>query len=103
MKKILVISLLLTLCSGLAAEEKDLKIYEGIAERSKAGLVVSGVMITSLPESDLDKYAGKLVKVKGYVSYKHAFQIDENDPVKKQGFNMPVMYKVVSIEIVEKK
>lgn len=103
MKKTAALLVIFYLYYGFSASEEAAKVYEGIAVRSKAGLVVAGVMITSLPESDMVRYAGKYVRVKGYVKFNHQFRVDENDPVKKQGFNMPLMYKVLSIDIVDKR
>ena len=86
--------------SFISANGNNIKTYEGIAERSKAGLVVGGVMITSLTEEEMEKYTGKKLRVRGLVETNHKWRISEDDTVRKQGFNMPVMYRVISIEVI---
>ncbi len=99
MKKVFILFIFVFVYTGSSVSGNDIKTYEGIAERSKAGLVVGGVMITSLTEEEMDRYTGKKLRVKGLVENSHRWRINEGEPVKKQGFNMPVMYKVISIEV----
>lgn len=101
MKKISLLLLLVLVYSSLPLSGNEIKIYEGIAERSKAGLVVGGVMITSLTEEEMEKYTGKRLRVRGMVESNHRWCVNDDDPVKKQGFNMPVMYKIISIEVIK--
>jgi len=100
MKKVSVILLLSLVYSSLPLSGNESKTYEGIAERSKAGLVVGGVMITSLTEEEMEKYTGKRLRVRGIVESNHRWRASDDDPVKKQGFNMPVMSKIISIEVI---
>lgn len=93
--------LMAALCSPLLSKENNIKTIEGTAQRSKAGLVVEGIMITPLSEEEMNSYEGKKIRVTGYIAVNHKWRIDESDPVKRQGFNMPVMYKVISIEIIK--
>lgn len=93
--------LLIYLCAHTPLNSSDIKVLEGIAMRSKAGLVVCGVMITSLSEEEMNNYEGKKLRITGHVAVNHKWKIDESDPVKRQGFNMPAMYKVISIEIMK--
>jgi len=101
MKTVSVIFLIAMIYSSLPLSGNEAKTYEGIAERSKAGLVVGGVMITSLTEEEMKKYTGKLLRVRGIIDSNHRWRVSNDDPVKKQGFNMPVMYKIISIEVIK--
>ncbi len=102
MRNILLPLLLLALlCSQLFSKDNDIKTVEGIAQRSKAGLVVDEVMVTSLTEEEMNKYENKKIRVTGHVTVNHKWKIDESDPAKRQGFNMPVMHKIISIEIIK--
>jgi hypothetical protein len=92
---------ILFICAVFPVNGNNTKTYEGIAERSKAGLVVGGVMITSLTEEEIEKYTGKKLRIRGIVETTHRWRVNEDDPVKKQGFNLPVMFKVISIEVIE--
>lgn len=53
-----------------APVSEESTVFSGTAQESKAGLVVDGVMITSLNSEDIRKYAGKKVKVKGVIGKK---------------------------------
>lgn len=75
---------------------------EGIAARSKGGLVVDGVMLPVPDERDRDAYAGERVRVRGAIEKDHPQRI--TGPGKngeyRQGFDMPVMYRIDSIEVI---
>ncbi|HOP62669.1 MAG TPA: hypothetical protein PK358_08835 [Spirochaetota bacterium] len=100
-KQVMRLLLPVIISAAMALQASDIRTYEGVAERSKAGLVVAGVMITTMPEEDIEKFAGKRLRVRGLVEKNHKWRVDDKDPVKRQGFNMPVMYEVISIEIIE--
>jgi len=75
---------------------------EGIAEVSKAGLVVGGVMLLDYPDKEM--YEGKYVKVTGVIEKENPFKLKEykkGEPVN-QGFDMPVMKTINFFDIIEK-
>lgn len=74
-------------------QEKKRVIY-GIAQESKAGLVVEGIMITSLTADDIKKFSGKRVKAKGIIRKRK-----ENPDKYSQDFTMPEMIKLEWIRI----
>ncbi|HNO25534.1 MAG TPA: hypothetical protein PKK94_21310, partial [Leptospiraceae bacterium] len=82
--------LLISFCVSLAGKkhndsEKE-RTLTGTAQESKAGLVVDGVMITSLSAEEIKRYAGKKVRVKGLVGSKN-----ENIDRYSQGYTMPTL------------
>lgn len=107
LKKIkLLISILLILnlnCYKKSGSMSDNIItVEGVAEVSKAGLVIAGVMLLDYP--DKEKYEGKYVKAAGIINKDHQFKLKvykKGEPVN-QGFDMPIMTKIHSFEIIEK-
>jgi len=81
---------------------ENIIIVEGIAEVSKAGLVIEGVMLLDFPEKE--KYKGKYVRAAGIIDKDHPFKLNKykkGEPVN-QGFDMPVMIKIQFFEIIEK-
>lgn len=78
---------------------------KGYAEDSKSGLIVDGIVLIEIDPGDerFDKYVGKYLKVKGYVTYDHPWKpkVSEYNLVP-QGFTLPVMSKITSIEILAK-
>ena len=104
MKNILfAVIILIAVCGSALNSESILITVEGEAVRSKGGLVVGSIMITDMTEEKMDLYSGKYLRVKGYVEKNHRWKVNENDVIKKQGFNMPAMTKVISVEVIEKK
>ncbi len=102
---IIIITILSLACCAGTMSNSDIQTIEGIAQRSKAGLVVDGVMIIDADEDMVEKYAGKRVRIKGVISKDHPWQVPENNEDKnvpiRQGFNMPVMTEVHDISIVK--
>lgn len=82
-----------------------LSTIEGKADLSKAGLVVDGVIITTIDPNEIDQYVGKYVRVRGWIEEDHPLLIEPGPPKKdepiKQGFTFPLMRTVESIEIIE--
>lgn len=101
---IIIITMFMLACCAGTMSNNDIQTIEGIAQRSKAGLVVDGVMIIDAGEDMVEKYAGKRVRVKGVISKDHPWQIPENNEDKnvpiRQGFNMPVMTEVLEITVL---
>lgn len=74
---------------------------EGVAENSKAGVVVNGVILMGVPEGD-ERYIGKKVKVTGtYLDQDSDFLpvVDENGAIS-QGHSLPIL-TVQSIEVIQ--
>lgn len=92
--------LLISFCVSLADKkhndsEKG-RILSGIAQESKAGLVVDGVMITSLSAEEIKRYAGKKVRVKGLAGSKK-----ENIYRYSQDYTMPTLVRLDWIRLEE--
>ena len=95
---ILFISLL---AAGLGCSHAcERTIVRGVAEESKSGLVVNGVMILGLSQPDIDRFRGKQVQAIGCLERNHPFRIDSSAKEKKQGFDMPVLSRITSISII---
>lgn len=83
-----------SLSASKSKHQEKSRIISGIAQESKAGLVIEGVMITSLNADDVQKFAGKKVKAKGIIRKKK-----ENPDKYSQDFTMPEMIKLEWIRI----
>lgn len=73
----------------VSAKKAKSIIFSGTAQESKAGLVVKGVMITSLSAEEIQKYSGKKVKVKGVVEKRK-----ENPDRYSQDYTMPTLVRL---------
>jgi len=98
-------------CTSSPAE-RNIQTVVGLAQVSKAGLVVGSVMIMNLTAEEMESYNGKYVRARGVISNDHPWMLDmedtgENDDpddtvIRKQGFTMPAMVEVIEISVVEK-
>jgi len=109
---ILLMTSFIFLCCTSSPAEQNIQTVEGVAQISKAGLVVGSVMIMNLSAEEMESYNGKYVRARGVISYDHPWMLDmdatgENDEpddtvIRKQGFTMPAMVEVIEISVVEK-
>jgi len=87
-------------CASAPVTDGGPSTIEGQAYLSRAGLVVSGVLLVDLPERDAEKLAGKVLRVKGFIEKEHPWKTVREGEPQRTGFDMPVMRKIASIEML---
>lgn len=73
---------------------------KGKALRSKAGLMVQGVIILGFTPEQEDLYEGKMIEVTGFATQHHAPVYKPGEPIS-QGFEGQGMGKVIKVKMLE--